>query len=285
MATTADPTGIGDLDWSKFDFTRWNLDGLPIDNDSAAIASLLQKVISSPQWPQAFGSNLPTLKTAVVQQLTLQVQALQERSAALDRQLAARTSAVQAQITAVQEMQRAASLPPAPATDPNRFQFVAKAVDQASQLGLPGLTVQLLDPRKPGNPIATGTTDANGNVVLSLNKDQAEGLANDKVDLTLTILNSAGKVLRTAPNSVCSHANHVESQVATIASSSDTAAGLALATLLSARNSTLLTSLNAKLAQLPTLFANRKQDVQTKITQIQDTITAIQAELNPLARP
>lgn len=285
MAATDDPTGIGSLDWSKFDFTRWNLEGLPLEGGSAIVTTLLQQVISSPQWPQSFGSSLPAIKTAVVQHLTLQTQALQERSAALDQELAGRLTRVQTQVTALQGKLRAASLPPSLTADPNKFQFVAKAVDQQSQLGLPGLTVQLSDPRKPGTPVASGTTDSNGNAVLSLTKDQAEGLANDKTDLTLTILNSDGKTLYTAPKVVCVHTDHVETQIAAIASSADTAAALGVANQLNAADVALLNSVNAKADQLNAAFAARKQDLQTKIVQVQSTIAAIQSELKTGTQP
>lgn len=285
MAAKEGPTGIGSLDWSKFDFTRWNLEGLPLEGGSATVTTLLQNAISSPQWPQSFGSSLPAIKTAVVQHLTLQAQALQERSAALDQQLAARVSQVHTQVTSVQAKLRTASVPASVAADPNKFQFVAKVLDQNSQLGLPGLRVQLSDQRTPGTVLASGTTDSNGNAIVSLTKDKAERLATDKADLTLTILNSAGKTLYTTPNVVCAHADHVETQVAAIAASADTAPALAVANRLNAADTALLNSLNAKVDQLKTAFAVKKQDLQTKIAQVQSTISAIQSELKPGANP
>src|SRR5208337_3721454 len=180
---------------------------------------------------------------------------------------------------------RTASASPTVKAVPDRFQFVVKAIDQKSQLGLPGLTAQILDSQKPGAVLASGSTDGNGSAVLFLTKEQADSLANDKMDLTLTIVNSSGKMLFTAPNVVCAHANRVETQVATIAASGDTAAALGVAIQFNAADSALLASLNARGDQLKTLFANRKQDIQDKITQIQNTITAIQAELKPGAQP
>ena len=169
--------------------------------------------------------------------------------------------------------------------DPNKFQFVAKVVDQKSQLGLSGFTVQLVDPRDPSSVLASGATDRTGNAVLSLTKDQAEKLANEKVDLTLVILNSAGQTLQKVQNAVCSHPNQVETQVASLPLSADTTAALEVANSLNARDSAQLASLTAKADQLKTVYAVREQDIQDQLTQIQATISAIQAELQPPANP
>src|ERR1700684_4417148 len=72
MAETTGSAAFANLDWSKFDFTRWSLSGLGLDSTSSTVATLLQKVMAAPQWPQSFGSNLPALKTAVMEHLTLQ---------------------------------------------------------------------------------------------------------------------------------------------------------------------------------------------------------------------
>jgi|HubBroStandDraft_1064217.scaffolds.fasta_scaffold124863_2 hypothetical protein len=286
MASTTGSSALGNLDWSKFDFTRWNLSGLSLDPTSSTIVTALQKVMAAPQWPQAFGSNLPTFKTAVIQHLTLQIQTLQTSSAALDTELATRTAATQSQITALQGKVRQASVPPTLTANPNQFQLVAKAVDQQTQLGLPGLTVQLSDPSDPATAIATATTDTSGNAILSLSRQKAASLAKEKAgDLTLTILNSAGKSLYSAANAVCAHPNQVETQIAAIPSSADTAPALQIATQQSTRNTTLLNSLTTKLDQLKVVYASRKAAIQTQVTQIQSIIAAIQAELNAPANP
>ncbi len=283
MTSKAGAAAAAKIDSSKFDFTRWNLDGLPLEGGSATIAMLLQRAMSAPQWPQAIGSNLPAIKTALLQHLTVQCQAIQQRATVLDQELVTRTSDTQAQITALQGKLRAASVPPAVAPDPNKFQFVAKAIDQESQLGLPGLTVQLSEPRKRGKVLARGTTDKSGNAILSLAKDEAERLTNEKMDLTVTILNSAGKTLHTAQNAVCCHANQVQTHVASIATSEDSAAAVQVASRLSARDTALLASLNAKIDQLTTAYTSRKQGLQDTIAQIQVTISAIQEELTETA--
>ena len=281
MANTTGSASLGNLDWSKFDFTRWNLSGLSLDPQSSTVVTLLQKVMAAPQWPQSFGSNLPTLKTAVIQRLTVETQNLQASSAALDQELATRTTATQTLVTAIQGKIRQSSVPPTLAANPNQFQLVAKAVDQQSQLGLPGLTVQLSDPAAPEAPIATAVTDSNGNAILSVSRQKAARLAKGKTgDLTLTVINSAGTSLYSAPNAVCAHPNQVETHVAAIPSSADTAPAVQIASQQFARDTTQLNSLTTKLDQLKVVYSARKQAIQTQITQIQSTIAAIQAELN-----
>jgi len=286
MADQTARSSFGNLDWSKFDFTRWNLDGLDLDGASSTMATLLKKVITAPQWPQAFGSSLPGLKTVVIQHLEAQIEMLGKSSATLDQELAARTASTQALITALQSKNRQASVPPTLAPSPNLFQLVTKAIDQQSQLGLPGLTVQLSDPSDPEAALASATTDSSGNAILSLSRQKAASLAKEKTgDLTLTILNSAGKSLYSAANAVCAHPNQVETQIAAIPSSADTSPSLQLATDQNTRDTTLLNSLTAKLEQLQVFYASQKQDIQTRITQMQSTIAAIQGELSPPTNP
>jgi hypothetical protein len=274
-------SSFGNLDWSKFDFSRWNLDGLGLEGTSSTVTTLLQKVLAAPQWPEAFGSSLPGLKTVVIQHLNAQTESLRKSSAALDKELADRNSVTQSLITALQGKVRRSSVPPTVAADPSLFQLVAKAVDQQSQLGLPGLTVQLSDPSDPESAVATATTDSNGNAILSLSRQKAASLAKEKTsDLTISILNSEGRSIYSVPNAVCAHANQVETHIAAIPSSQDTASSLAFATRQSASDNDLLKSLTAKLDQLKLSYAAQKEDIQAQITQIESTIAAIQAELD-----
>jgi hypothetical protein len=279
---TNDPasSAFANLDWSKFDFTRWNLNGLDLDPATSMGATLLQKVLATPQWPQAFGSNLPALKNVVIQHLNSQVDSLRKSSATLDQELAARTATTQSFIASLQGKLRQSSVPPTLEANPNQFQLVAKAVDQQSQLGLPGLTVQLSDPSEPETAVATATTDANGNAILSLSRQKAASLAKEKAgDLTVSILNSDGKSLHSVANAVCAHPNQVETYIASIPASDDTAPALQAATAQSAEDTALLDSLTAQLGTLKTFYAGQQQALQTQISQIQSTIAAIQAEL------
>lgn len=284
MANSAALNALGNLDWSKFDFTRWNLGGLSLDPSSSAVATLLQQVMAAPQWPQSLGSNLPALKNAMIQHLTLQMRTLEASSGALDQELATRSASTQSQITALQSKVRQSSVPPTLVANPNQFQLVAKIIDQQSQLGLPGLTVQLVEPSDQNTPVATANTDTDGNAILVLSRQKAASLAKDKADdLTLNILTSAGKSIYSSANAICAHANQVETQVAAIPESPDTTPALQIATQQSAYDNGLLKSLAAKLDQLKVIYAARKQDIQTQISQTQTLIAAIQAELEPAA--
>ncbi len=285
MATNTNSTSFDNLDWSKFDFSRWNLEGLPLDGISSTAAKLLQQVISAPQWPQGFAASLPALKAAVVQQLTVQEQALKARSAALDQELAARVTQTQSQITSIQESIRTASIPAVLEADPSKFQLVVKAVDKQSQLALPGLTVQLTDPRSPETILANGLTDLDGNAVLSLNKDQAGKLTGKNVNLTLAILGPSGKILQTIEKGIGIHPNQVEARVASLAASAETAPSLDIANRLNTERGAILASLTAKVDQLKTAYAGRSQDIQNQMSQVQAAITAIRAELNPTSQP
>jgi len=284
MANEPDTSAFDNLDWSKFDFTRWNLDGLSLDDTSSTMATLLQRVIAAPQWPQSIGSSLPGLKRVVIQHLNAQIEELKKESADLDNELKSRVASTQAQIVALRTKMRLGSVPPVPAANPNLFQLVAKAVDQQSQFGLAGLAVKLFESGDPENPVATGTTDSNGNAVLSLSRQKVASLAKEKAsELTISILSSDGKSIYSAPYAASVHANRVETHIATIPASQDTAASLAFATQQSASDSALLESLTAKIEQLKTFYSSQKKDIQNQVATINATITAINAELDSVA--
>jgi prophage DNA circulation protein len=280
MANETGSSSFENMDWSKFDFTRWNLDGIGLEGTSSTVATLLQKVFDSPQWPQVFGSSLPGLKTVVIQHLNAQVESLRNGSAGLDKELSDRISTTQSLIASLQAKVRLSTVPPTFAADPNLFQLVVKAVDQKTLFGLPGLIVQLSDPSDSGSVVATATTDSNGNAVLSLSRQKAASLAKQKTnDLAISIVNSDGKSIYSAPNAVCAHANQVETHIAAIPASQDTAPSVAFAAQQSASDNELLRSLMAKPDQLKVFYSAQKEDIQAQITQIQSTIAAIQAEL------
>jgi len=52
-------TGIAGQDWSKFDFTQWNVEGLKLDSQPAAITTWLRDVTLSGQPAQAFARAWP----------------------------------------------------------------------------------------------------------------------------------------------------------------------------------------------------------------------------------
>jgi vacuolar-type H+-ATPase subunit I/STV1 len=285
MANETDTAAFDNLDWSKFDFTRWNLDGLSLDDTSSTMATLLQRVIAAPQWPQSIGSSLPGLKSVVIQHLNAQIEELKKESADLDSELKSRLASTQAQIVALRTKMRLGTVPPVPAANPNLFQLVVKAVDQQSQFGLAGLTVNLFESADSENPVATGTTDSNGNAILSLSRQKAAGLAKEKTsELTVSIHGSDGKSIYSAAHAAPVRANQVETHIAAIPASQDTAASLAFATQQGASDNDLLETLTAKLDQLRTFYGSQKKDIQNQVATIDATIAAIKAELNPAAK-
>jgi hypothetical protein len=281
MASETNSSFFANLDWSKFDFTRWNLDGLALDDTSSTVASLLQKAISIPQWPQMLGSSLPGLKNVVIQHLTAQTEALKTESADLDKELASRLSITQGQIAALEAKMRLSSVPQAPAPSSDAFLLVAKAVDRESKLGLPGLTVQLLESADSETPLAAATTDSHGDAILSLSRQRAASLTKEKATgLTISILNSQGKSLYSASSAPSGRANQVETHIAAIPASKDTASSLEFATEQNSRDTDLLRTLTAKLDQLKLFYTTQKQDIQDEIATLSTTIAAIKAELD-----
>ncbi len=56
MNGKSDLTDAASQDWSKFDFTRWNLEGLHLDPQPAAVSAWLRDLLLSPQGPQEFAA-------------------------------------------------------------------------------------------------------------------------------------------------------------------------------------------------------------------------------------
>ena len=69
-------------------------------------------------------------------------------------------------------------------------------------LGVPGLSVRLVDPRERGTVLATGVTDADGNAVLLVDREVADELARSRVEATVEVLGPKGKVIQRAERAV-----------------------------------------------------------------------------------
>src|SRR5262245_10457506 len=62
MRSSCDPPEFDEQDWSKFDFTRWHLDGLTLDAAASAFAGLSEKLFQSEEWRERFQATLPEVQ-------------------------------------------------------------------------------------------------------------------------------------------------------------------------------------------------------------------------------
>ncbi len=279
MNRTFDATTVtSNQDWSKFDFTQWNLEGLQLDTQTAALSGWLRDVTISPQAPQKFAAGLTTIKSAIQNDLQSQIKTIQDQSAALNEKLNARVALTQKQISAHEENLRVAGAPLAPNPDPASFQLAAKVVDQSTRLGLAGLQIRLYDTRSSITTLASAVTDVNGNALFKLGKDQATNLNQEHAALALEVLTPAGKSLHDGGQTVIPTLNQVDTLVATIASPPELAPYVNRAKAVNAQQQSTLTALPSRLDALRAHYQQAQNDLKQQLTQLR----AILSGSNPI---
>jgi hypothetical protein len=268
------PTAIGNQDWSKFDFTKWNLEGLQLDSPSATATGWVRDVTLSPQGRQNFAAALVTINTAVQSDLQDQVKTMQARSTALNAEMTTRVSSAQAQLSAFEESIRTAAAPVAVNPDPSSYQVAAKVVDQSTRLGLPGLQVRLNDTRPGTAPVASTVSDLYGNAVFKLSQQQVSNLSKDNAMLAMEVLTPAGKSVHVGGQTVIPTLNHADTLMATLPSSTDLAPHINSAKAVNTQQEGRLTALAAKPDALRAYYQQVKADLQQQLTQVQAIVAS-----------
>jgi len=277
MSSQFDSTNTTSQDWSNFDFTRWNLDNLNLDPKTATLATWLRDVTLTPQGAQKFAAGLTIVKAGALQSLQEQVNVLQKRASSIDGELESRLSTTRKQISAIEERIRVGAVPVVAAPDPESFQVAAKVLDQAQSLGLPGLHVRLYDTKSPQATLASATTDANGNAVLKLNRDQVDHLAKSGAVLAAEVLTSNNKAVFTGGAVPPPQLNETGTVMAPIGASADVAPHLNAATALMARQQDLLNKATVKLEDLQTRYGQLKSDLQKQLQETQAIVSDLQS--------
>jgi hypothetical protein len=272
-----DFTGIASQDWSKFDFTQWNVEGLKLDAQPAAITSWLRDVTLSGQPAKAFAQGVTALKKVALNDLQVQAKQLQQRLASMDEELAARTTATKNQIAAVEEGLRAAALPPTVAPDTASFQVGVKVVEQSARVGLPALQVRVFDAKNPKATLATGTTDLNGSAVLALSKEQTDALNKNNAEIGMEVLTQDGKTVFSAGQTVVPKLNQTGTLVASIQSSADLALHVQAGNAMSAQQKELANTLTSRLNALQTHYHTAQDEAQQQLELIKTMIADLQS--------
>ena len=267
---------LANQDFSNFDFTRWNFDGLKLDAQPAALAAWVRDVRLSSQPAQAFARGVTVIKAAVLKDLQGQVNQLQQRISSADTESAARTTATQNQIAALKEGIRTAALPPSATPDPESFQVGIKVVEQSSRVALPGLQVRVFDARNPKVTLADGTTDATGNAILKLSKDQTEALSKNNAEIATEVLTPDGKSVFSGGQSVVPKLNQAGTLVASIKSSADLAPHLSAGNAVNAQQQELITALSSRLDALKAHHKDAKDEAQQHLELVQAMIADLQ---------
>jgi prefoldin subunit 5 len=281
MSSQFDAGNATNKDWSKFDFTQWNLDNLNVDPKSATLATWLRDVILTPQGSQKFAAGLTMVKAAALQSLQAQAKVLQKRASGIDSELESRLSSTRNQISTVEEHIRGGAVPVVAAPDPESFQVVAKIFDQEQSLGLPGLLIRLYKTKSPKLTLASATTDQNGNAILRLNRDQVVRLSKSGDVLAAEVLTPDNRAVFTGGAVPRPQLNEIGTVMAPIAASADVAPHLNAATTLMAQQQDLLNKATVKLEDLHSRYTQLKNDLQQQLNETQAIVVDLQSSAGP----
>jgi hypothetical protein len=262
MLAPSGPPEFDQQDWSQFDFSRWHLDGLALEDVSTAVAELAQRLFGSAEWRQDFRATLPGLQSRLLEYYKGCASGLQAEAATLTVAFEQRTADLPRAIAALQARLRGApASPPAPA-DPVGFQAVIRVATGDAQLGLPDLVVRLIDPREKGTTLVESVTDLDGNAFVSLPGPTVEELTRAKQDLTVEILGPEGQSLQMLAQGLCPRAGQTETKVVVLPRSPD-----------------LQTQATAAL-QLETQWDERLRNLLAKLDRLAKDYQAMQAALS-----
>src|SRR5262245_33121556 len=221
MHGPARPPTFDPSDWAQFDFSRWHLDGLPVEAVPAAVADLAQRLFASDEWRQRFQASLPAVQRGVLDAYREHARQLEEERAATARDFDQRITDAQIRSEEFGQGIEAGGSPPVVEPDPHTYLLGVRVTAGAEpRLGLTGLVVQVIAPRDK-TALAQSLTDRDGNALLAI--PAARASASAKRDATLEILTADGKSLQQLPDSVCIRPNQAETKVVVLQDSEDVA--------------------------------------------------------------
>jgi len=219
MHSRCDPPQFDPQDWSQFDFSRWHLDGVTLDAAAAAFAGLSEQLFNSDEWRQHFQATLPALEHAGLSFFKDHSQQLRDERSAVTQDFDKRIAAAQKRSDDFRKSVEIAAAPPVVQASPNTFHLVVKVTTEDTHLGLPGLTVQIMDPQNEKRALVHAITDRDGNAVLTVSGTTAKKV--DKRDTALELLSPTGKTLVLLPSAVCVRLKQVETKVVTLQDAPD----------------------------------------------------------------
>jgi hypothetical protein len=289
MKDRCKPPRLDEHEWRQFDFTRWNLDSVARDKVAGAVAGLARQFFESPEWQESVQATVPQIQQAALGIFKEHAQKLRESRAATEKDFEERAASGKTRVDAMRRAMAASSSPQPPPASPDAYHLAVRVTGTDQALGFPGVLVEIADPRDPkAAPIASATTDVDGNVTLTVGPEFAKEI--DKRDTTITAIGPSGKVLARLPDSVCVRLNQVETKVLTIKESGETTPLKEAALATRASREMLLESLTARTQSLAkdrkeklANFDCKLQDVDALVAEIEKPVDL--AELVARAKP
>jgi hypothetical protein len=275
MQSRSDPPNFDQQDWSKFDFSRWHLDGVTLDAVSAAFANLAEQLFNSDEWRQHFQATLPALEREALDFFKNHSQQLREQKNTAAEDFDKRIVASQQRSDDFRKSVETVAAPLVVQASPNTFHLVVKVTVEETRLALPSLAVRIMDPRNEETALVQAVTDRDGNAILTVPEEIAKEV--DKRDTALEVLSPAGKTLTKLPGAVCVRLNQVETKVVTLPDSLEIALQKSAALGIRSEREARLPTLAARIETLKREREARLHDLDSRL---QDN-EAIIAELEP----
>ncbi|MGH7516519.1 MAG: hypothetical protein ACREOC_03480 [Gemmatimonadales bacterium] len=283
MQSPCGPPEFDQQDWSQFDFSRWHLDGVALDAASAAVADLSERLFNSMEWREHFQTTLPALQRQVLGFYREHSRQLQEGKTAIAQDFDARVAAARRRSEEFGKTVDTAASPPVVQPTPETFHVAVKVGIEETRVGLPGITVRLMDPRDPKTVLVQNVTDLDGNAVLTVPRERAKEL--DKSDTTLEVVSAAGKALQTIPDAVCIRLKQVETKVVALHDAPDIEPHKTAALELRSEREVHARNLAARIDRLKQEQQARLRDLDCRLEDNQKIIVALEPASAPAAQP
>ena len=169
----------------------------------------------------------------------------------------------------------ATSSPQPPPPSPDAYHLAVRVTGADQALGFPGVVVEIGDPRDAkATPIASATTDVDGNVTLTVGPELAKEI--DKRDATISAFSPSGKLLARLPDGVCVRLNQVETKVLTVKESGETTPLKEAALETRASREMLLESLAARTQSLAKDRSEKLANLDCKLQDVDALVAEIE---------
>ena len=277
MQSSSGPPDFDEIDWSKFDFSRWHLDGLTLDAATEAVAGLAQKLFTSEEWQQHFQATLPNLQKQALGFFKEHSRQLHEAKTAIAQNFDTRIQAARKRSEEVRKVIEQSNAPPLLSANPETFQLAVRVTAKDGLLGLPGVVVQVADPQKPKTPLVQAVSDRDGNAILTVPPELAKEL--DKKDVAFQVADANGKPLLKSPATICVRLNETDTKIVTLADSAAIDPHKKTATSVRSEREILIRNVDA---QVEALNQERKARLDDFDRRIRDN-EAILAEFEPVS--
>jgi len=282
MLSTDDMLKFNEEDWGQFDFSRWHLDGLPAESDSAAFLDLAQKLFQSPEWQENFKTSLPQLQSQLLKAYKDDSKQLEAQRTSADQDFDQRVTNTKESNANLAKAIEAAAAPIVLQPVDGVYQISAKVTDADGHLGLPGLIVQIMDPRRPKSALVAAVTDVDGNAVLTVPEDAVKEIEGKNSDFQ--VLDGAGKVIHKIAGAASIRSSQIETRVIPLADSAATKVSKAAALDTRSRREVEARIVAAKVDALTQARDSRLRDLDSRLEQNQAIIDAPQSSSSPSTR-